>query len=137
MAKTVKLYNVLGVHQDATSQQIESAYRRLALQHQPDKRGSGTGALQVGELSLYISVPNCSTLISSLQMQEAKVDPCDPFRRGADHGGWIMFQYGLTIGLPRGEMVPNPRKLRYNTLVVLYCTSDTYNFYRSVRYQER
>lgn len=33
------LYTILGIHRDATINQIKSSYRRLALQHHPDKGG--------------------------------------------------------------------------------------------------
>jgi DnaJ-class molecular chaperone len=33
-------YHVLGVSRDASSSEIRSAYRRLALQHHPDKQNS-------------------------------------------------------------------------------------------------
>ncbi|GJN94447.1 hypothetical protein Rhopal_007527-T1 [Rhodotorula paludigena] len=43
MVADTKLYDALGVSPDASDSEIKKAYRKLALQHHPDKQASGSG----------------------------------------------------------------------------------------------
>ena len=42
--ENINYYGVLGVHRQATGQEIDGAYKRLALQFHPDRVGPGREA---------------------------------------------------------------------------------------------
>jgi molecular chaperone DnaJ len=77
MQPRVDLYEVLGVHSNATVEQIKAAYRRKALQHHPDKNGGSAAAAEQ-----FKRCNDAYTVLSDLQ-RRARYDREQPGRGAA------------------------------------------------------
>ena len=66
----VNSYEVLGISNNATTKDINSAYKRLALKHHPDKTGGDNESIdefrKVRIIWLFlISIPSCSCTLTA------------------------------------------------------------------------
>jgi DnaJ-class molecular chaperone len=77
-------YQILGVGKDATDQQIKKAYRKLALEHHPDKGGDDAKFKEINEAYQTLSDPQ----------KRARYDQYG----SADFGGFGGNQSGQTSG---------------------------------------
>ncbi len=53
----IDFYEVLGLNQNASAEEIKSAYRRLAIQHHPDKQGDVVKFKEVNEANAVLGNP--------------------------------------------------------------------------------
>jgi curved DNA-binding protein CbpA len=53
----VDYYEVLGLNQNASADEIKSAYRRLAIQHHPDKQGDVIKFKEINEANAVLGNP--------------------------------------------------------------------------------
>lgn len=82
MATTKDYYNVLGVSNAATPQEIKQAYRRLALQYHPDKNKTKEGEVKFKEITKAYEV-----LSNSTKKQQYDQFGHQAFEQGGGAGG--------------------------------------------------
>ena len=95
-----KYYKVLGVSADATEEAIKKAYRKLAVQHHPDKGGDSELFKQIGQAYQVLSDPKKRQMYDQFgedaaQMGEG-VSPNEMFSQffGGSGGGGFPFSMG-------------------------------------------
>lgn len=75
------LYDTLGLQPDATADDIKKAYRRLAMQHHPDRRGDKADFQKVKEAYEVLSDPDRRAQYD----KDGTVDIKSPLRQQAEH----------------------------------------------------
>jgi molecular chaperone DnaJ len=99
------LYAILGVARAATGAEIRRAYRKLALQHHPDRAGSASGATfaRIAEAYRMLSDPTARTAYDAhlFERERAFGTPA----RGADGSAWSVQSVGWAASFRRA--IPN------------------------------
>src|SRR6187549_3628545 len=87
---TVDLYEVLGVSPAATTAELRRAYRRLALEHHPDRAGpqSAPRFAQIAEAYRMLADPTARTAYDAHRFARAAARPQTPDDLRADGRGW-------------------------------------------------
>lgn len=103
---SINPYEILGVAKDADDSQIKKAYRKLAVQHHPDKGGSTEMFNQIAAAYEILSNPEKRKLYDLGGM-----DAVDRGHAGGDDGGMDIFDLFGGGGRRRGPRGPQtPRK---------------------------
>jgi molecular chaperone DnaJ len=107
---TVDLYLLLGVARSATGAEIRRAYRKLALQHHPDRAGADSAETfaRIAEAYRMLSNPTArSAYDAHLLQQEAQTAFAPGGARvdGSAGAGWTVSAPGWSASFERG--VPN------------------------------
>jgi len=104
----VDLYVVLGVSPAATTAELRRAYRRLALQHHPDRAGPGSAPLfaQIAEAYRMLSNPTARTAYDAHRFERARAyQTSDDLREGQgqseDGRGWSVGRSGWSASWRR------------------------------------
>jgi molecular chaperone DnaJ len=87
------LYEVLGVAPSATTAELRRAYRRLALEHHPDRAGphSAPRFAQIAEAYRMLSDPTARTAYDAHRFERAagRIQTADDLREGSEgRDGW-------------------------------------------------
>jgi molecular chaperone DnaJ len=97
------LYEVLGVSPAATTAELRRAYRRLALEHHPDRAGpqSGPRFAQIAEAYRLLSDPTARTAYDALRFERAADRMQTPDDLRDDGRGWSVGRSGWSAAWRR------------------------------------
>jgi DnaJ-class molecular chaperone len=101
---TVDLYEVLGVSPAATTAELRRAYRRLALEHHPDRAGpqSAPRFAQIAEAYRMLSDPTARTAYDAHRFERAARRPQTADDLRYDGGGWDFASNNWSASFRRG-----------------------------------
>jgi len=110
-------YDVLGVSQNATTQEIKSAYRKLALRHHPDKQPiNGTADSNAQASQLFVKIGAAYEILSNDEARR-KFDEEEILGRRNISSNDPFFDFGLSgfgFGRPASEAFTDPFDLFAN-----------------------
>jgi len=100
----VDLYEVLGVSPAATTAELRRAYRRLALEHHPDRAGpqSAPRFAQIAEAYRMLSDPTARTAYDAHRFERAARQPQTPDDLRYDNSGWNFASNNWSASFRRG-----------------------------------
>jgi DnaJ-class molecular chaperone len=101
---TVDLYEVLGVSPAATTAELRRAYRRLALEHHPDRAGSASAPrfAQIAEAYRMLSDPTARTAYDAHRLERAASQPQTADDLRDDRRGWDFSYNNWSASFRRG-----------------------------------
>ena len=96
-SKQKNYYKILGLKRDATTRQVKSAYRKLAIQWHPDKHAGQGEEAQEKAKKMFQDIGEANEVLSNPEMKEKYDRGEDVFENqggGHGHGGPHMFHHG-------------------------------------------
>ena len=101
---TVDLYEVLGVSPAATTAELRRAYRRLALEHHPDRAGpqSAPRFAQIAEAYRMLADPTARTAYDAHRFERAARQPQTPDDLRDASRGWNFASNNWSASFRRG-----------------------------------
>lgn len=117
-------YDTLGVSESASDQEIKQAFKKLAMQHHPDKGGDGAKFQQINEA--YDSIKTSEKRQQYDQLR--KFGPRPQYQQGQPFGFDIFEQFEEMFGGPGARWQQRrPRKNRNMTITVPITLEETYH----------
>lgn len=117
-------YQILGVQETASDQDIKKAYKKLAFQHHPDKGGDAKKFQEISEAYESIKTPEKRQQYDQIR----KFGPGPQFQRGQNFGFDIFEQFEEMFGGPSARWNQRrPRKNRNMSITVPIRLEDAHD----------